>query len=676
MVSYRLLVVILAALCLILTITTTTTQVAANAVIDGPANTKLTRSTKLGKLYHTAGSADGLDVELPVLHVWGSNYYEQGYAQGQLMAQEISDFIFVAVPLFYQAGDVAKASMNRYLPADILQYMNSSRGDDITLSIIAATEWMYEQQRPFFTQLAINFDDELRGIADGVCDELVVTKKLKTCDKHNALVLIRSWNFFPDLNRLGCTLTATYGAANNNNATMPQPLSENDKLYHELFNIKSQQALAAHQDVIQSRLLDFGIGPFVHWQVLMVRHFDNFNYQDVAHVALTTDPIGATTRSQDFVSQSFPGMVGVVTSASKILTQSQKVFLDFNNNSDDDGGHAPKLTALQSLFDFTPAQKRALTHLTAEQRDAIEHLSQSVQKIQLNLQQHDRTALQQLRRNVVKTFGSDNFLQVLAQYLTPQLPAVLKARHDISTILLHNMYTYTTQPALLTFVKNNMLHRTTAQNVLVDDYHLQYFSGLQVGLTGFRPGTMSGVADLWAMRYFIEKAGSLQDVINFTHRIPKTWPIWLLYSTSAHPNNTAQWGQVNGVLSPVGMVEYGPYNLTYLDDHTITNLTLQPVFDNILYVDKRPQPSPGTILQDIWTANYGDMPATWQLSTIPQKSSSGDVHAVIFDWNQHEYYVSIGKMDLASFDWVPNGKAYQRPFVRYNWYTLLNEAQP
>lgn len=50
---------------------------------------------------------------------------------------------------------------------------------------------------------------------------------------------------------------------------------------------------------------------------------------------------------------------------------------------------------------------------------------------------------------------------------------------------------------------------------------------------------------------------------------------------------------------------------------------------------------------------------------VTQFHQTGDVHIASYDFENKYMYVAIGRVDHEG-DYVPNGKAYNRPYVKFN----------
>eukprot|EP00461_Guttulinopsis_vulgaris_P000325 UN00325 len=275
---------------------------------------------------------------------------------------------------------------------------------------------------------------------------------------------------------------------------------------------------------------------------MIVRHFDQFNYSSpltIPHQTQNDDIIYSNvntastqllrtfSKSHGFISQGFPGMIGVVTSVSKTLSQSQKVFLDFGND-DDDGDHAPKLNEIYSK-------------LTTAQRESLDDLSTSMKKIQLQIMSLSQDEIKTLMDNYL--VHSKDGLEIIQQYkmkykslLPPSPPQQQQKTTTFSDVLLHNIAQYIPQhKSLISYRRGQLDYMLFLGSLYPTSWVSQPSSTTtnnQQQLQGYRPGTYHGVADLWALRFLIEKAQSVHDVMVITSHIARTWPVWMMYGTS------------------------------------------------------------------------------------------------------------------------------------------------
>jgi len=143
---------------------------------------ELIRVVKNGKLYHTGPDT----ARFPVVHVWGSNAYEMGLAQGQLLGPVLREF-------------VERSWI--YLKSNAVQAMTDDRVPLWAKSLIAehgmerALDWTIEKTANY---TPASYVDELKGIADGSGVDY---------DKLYRL------NMFPELTKAQCSFFGAWGTA-------------------------------------------------------------------------------------------------------------------------------------------------------------------------------------------------------------------------------------------------------------------------------------------------------------------------------------------------------------------------------------------------------------------------------------------------------------------------------
>jgi hypothetical protein len=187
------------------------------------------------------------------------NDYQRGFAHGALMANELVTFFGQALPAYYTANAIGVdySSLPANLQAQIaalIQQQGAAAGPQI---FAMATDWIWQSEAPFTPQ---NLQDEMKGIADGVCSQLS-----SPCDTQAWLTNVHRLNMMPELIKMTCTALGAWGDAT--------PM----------------------HGLLQLRALDFGAGPFANNTVLFVHR---------------SDP---TRPDHAFASIGFPAFVGVIT---------------------------------------------------------------------------------------------------------------------------------------------------------------------------------------------------------------------------------------------------------------------------------------------------------------------------------------------------------------------------
>jgi len=249
----------------------------AAPVYDGFSGLTLTNAVLNGHSYvYNSPANSSTDpqarVTFSVAHVYGAPF-ERGQAYGRLFKKQILAMMREHVPRYFNAQNIGPKVANEYLPRHMQERLKAARGDATWPAMYEAMEWVYAQQEYYLAADPAKPLDALKGLAIGLCDGD------KTCDVAEMIHEVSVINIFPEFVRMGCSIVGSWGPAND-------PSCPN---------------------LIQLRALDFGDGPWANNHVVLVEHPDNGNA---------------------FASLSFYGIMGVVTSISEKITQTEKLFMN------------------------------------------------------------------------------------------------------------------------------------------------------------------------------------------------------------------------------------------------------------------------------------------------------------------------------------------------------------
>ena len=167
-----------------------------------------------GVLYNV--DAEGTDIK--VLHVYG-NSYERGYAQGLLIADDVTRFAWDQIDDFVkgQVTGVEKHLQNlpKWLDHAIMKYVLDPVGDLAVSAAHGALGWVFNTQRDYIEASPIKVLDEIKGMADAICS---LDKHAKTdkCKKGAMEDRLRRVNMLPDLVQMQCSMMGAWGEATNN----------------------------------------------------------------------------------------------------------------------------------------------------------------------------------------------------------------------------------------------------------------------------------------------------------------------------------------------------------------------------------------------------------------------------------------------------------------------------
>lgn len=174
-----------------------------------------------------------------------------------------------------------------------------------------------------------------------------------------------------------------------------------------------------------------------------------------------------------------------------------------------------------------------------------------------------------------------------------------------------------------------------------------------------QPGSYDGEPDVFVMRDVLEHSKNREEAEAYMASAHRTWGIWL--------------GIGDFETQEMDIVGYQQASSIPYTDVTMPAQTGQPYLENIVYVDKHPQPSGdgvnGTLpvaLSDF----YGSM-SVENARVVVQYHSTGDAHIAMYDYGASRLLFSIGRInengdygpvggDLSSWD------AHNRPYLSYS----------
>jgi hypothetical protein len=229
---------------------------------------------------------------LPVLHLFG-NASERGEAAGELMADDISNFI-TKVFDDYVVALVESVKLGG-LPEWIQKALEGAVGKSVAAPLLQAILKYISGVQGQYVHAAhdstTHIFDEINGIARGVCKKLGTDACIARLGGEEAFAeRILHTNYLPETIRMACSMAGATRTA------------------------------TAHGKLVQLRTLDFGSVPFANHPVLVVHH------QPAAARAGDASPSGDTIA---FAMVGFPAFVGAVTGLNSAgIVQSEKVNYD------------------------------------------------------------------------------------------------------------------------------------------------------------------------------------------------------------------------------------------------------------------------------------------------------------------------------------------------------------
>ena len=165
-------------------------------------------------------------------------------------------------------------------------------------------------------------------------------------------------------------------------------------------------------------------------------------------------------------------------------------------------------------------------------------------------------------------------------------------------------------------------------------------------------GTYDGETTVFVIRDVLELAGSREEAETYLRAANRTWSIFL--------------GLGDGSTQKFDVVGYREDDIHVFTPETNTQVTSQPSFESLVYVDRHPQPSASTDLPDLLSRLWGNL----SLSTareVCQAHATGDLHNAVYDYGEKKMWISIGRTD-AQGNYGPDGawKAFNRPDLNFD----------
>ena len=242
---------------------------AANTIYNAHDHMKKIDETQDGSLFDV--SADDYP-HLKVMHLYG-DAYARGVAHGRLLDEQIYEFVFNGID-DYAKGEVLDMDLPKEMPDWAKNLMHQyvlpwAANYAVELSQRGLV-FVYHAEKKFNSASKANVFEEIKGIADGMCENPKFAEECKSGEIEARLIKV---NMVPDLSQMQCSMMGAWGSA------------------------------TADGNLIQYRTLDFGGGPFPNNNVIMVQH--------------------PTDAGHNFAAIGFPGFVGTVTGFSEYVSQSE-----------------------------------------------------------------------------------------------------------------------------------------------------------------------------------------------------------------------------------------------------------------------------------------------------------------------------------------------------------------
>mmetsp|Transcript_5090 Transcript_5090/g.6452 ORF Transcript_5090/g.6452 Transcript_5090/m.6452 type:complete len:480 (+) Transcript_5090:59-1498(+) len=172
--------------------------------------------------------------------------------------------------------------------------------------------------------------------------------------------------------------------------------------------------------------------------------------------------------------------------------------------------------------------------------------------------------------------------------------------------------------------------------------------------TGVQRGRYDGEADVLVMRDVLELALDRQSGEDYMRNdVNRTWSVFL--------------GVGDYETQEMDIVGYRAKDFHAYTPETMPAVTTQPYMEDLVYVDKHPQPSTDTTLPTLLAKYYGNMTMD-NTRDIVRTHETGDLHIAVYDYGNPTMWVSVGRINAAG-DFGPDGhmwKACYRPYLQFD----------
>ena len=106
---------------------------------------------------------------------------------------------------------------------------------------------------------------------------------------------------------------------------------------------------------------------------------------------------------------------------------------------------------------------------------------------------------------------------------------------------------------------------------------------------------------------------------------------------------------------------YREADLQVLGPENVTNVTGFAAQDDVVFIDKHPQPShDATTMPDLVSKWHGNLTARNVAQYFPRLMQSSDLHATVYDYGANKAYVAIGTI-IANCNWHIKCKCRHTP---------------
>ena len=170
-----------------------------------------------------------------------------------------------------------------------------------------------------------------------------------------------------------------------------------------------------------------------------------------------------------------------------------------------------------------------------------------------------------------------------------------------------------------------------------------------------QPGHYDGEPVTGVIRDMLQFSGSKEEAATFAEGITRTWAVFLGVGDSSGEFEALAYREAD-------LKVYTPGN--------VTEITHMPVMEDLVYIDKHPQPSHDNVTMPALMARYyGNITAVNTIEAT-REMATGDLHITVYDFDAKKAYLALGTID-ATCSYVT--KACDRPYLEFDFNDLFDE---
>jgi len=180
-----------------------------------------------------------------------------------------------------------------------------------------------------------------------------------------------------------------------------------------------------------------------------------------------------------------------------------------------------------------------------------------------------------------------------------------------------------------------------------------------------QPGHYDGEPVTFVMRDMLQWSDTKEDAVKLAMNQTRTWAVFLGVG-----DFSSQEFVIMGYREK-DLQTWGPQNIS-----SITHFAPR---DDLVYIDKHPQPSHDNITFPMLVEKfYGNFTGKTIAQNLPRSMETGDLHITVYDYSMRKVWLSVGVInaDGAYGDDDKSGKACFQRFLEFNMDELWAEPEP